>query len=80
MTKLVRRDKVELLVGTVVALAYFSLWASGQLPSNTPSLVHALVTLSLIAIYGDNALKVLAKGAPAVEEAITEGDEENKGD
>lgn len=68
MTKLIRRDKVELVVATIVVLAYFGLWASGQIPENTPALVHILVGSSALAILGDNVLKYLENAASTVEE------------
>ena len=48
------RSKIEIAVATVVSVAYFGLWAFGQLPPDTPPLVHGMVGASLMAIYGDN--------------------------
>lgn len=56
MSKLKRKDYVELGVAVATVAVYVGLWATGQMPANTPVLIHAIVGGSAVAILGDNLL------------------------
>jgi len=73
MAQLKRRDLVELAVAVIVMLAYFGLWASGEIPEDTPMLVHLMVGGSVFAILGDNVSKYL-EAVPAVDPGGDGGD------
>ena len=66
MAGLKRRDMVELAVAAVVLFAYLGLWATGQMPDDTPMLIHLIVGGSTFAILGDNVAKYL-EAVPGVE-------------
>jgi len=56
MSRLKRKDYVELAVAVAVIAVYVGLWATGQMPDDTPVLIHAIVGGSAVAILGDNLL------------------------
>ena len=56
MSGLKRKDWIELGVATAVVTVYVGLWATGQMPEDTPVLIHAIVGGSAVAILGDNLL------------------------
>jgi len=56
MSKLKRKDWVELGVAVAALSVYLGLWATGQMPDDTPVLIHAIVGGSAVAILGDNLL------------------------
>jgi len=61
MSRLKRKDYVELAVAVAVVAVYVGLWATGQMPDDTPVLIHAIVGGSAVAILGDNLLTWLEK-------------------
>jgi len=61
MSRLKRKDYVELAVAVAVVAVYVGLWATGQMPDDTPVLIHAIVGGSAVAILGDNLLTWLDK-------------------
>jgi len=64
MSRLKRRDYVELAVAVAVIAVYVGLWATGQMPDDTPVLIHAIVGGSAVAILGDNLLTWLEEAPP----------------
>lgn len=64
MSKLKRKDWVELAIAAAVLSVYVGLWATGQMPDDTPVLIHAIVGGSAVAILGDNLLTWLDEAPP----------------
>ena len=56
MSRLKRKDWIELGVATAVVAVYVGLWGTGQMPDDTPVLIHGIVGGSAVAILGDNLL------------------------
>ena len=54
-----KKDWLEVGVGAAILVAYFGAWITGNIPEDTPILVHLLIGSAIVAIFGDNLLTYL---------------------